>query len=324
MQFVDNKWKKGHILGNLEEMMLWQHGSPDGGTVNFAVAIDTEIQCIYAVLGCIPLWKYDAALQSSNDLWLSLWKADTGDAPVQNIGLRLLEYLEQHFQPATLGVTGIKKRVRVLFEWLGYTTGVMTQYVFVNRNKSEFTIAEISGMPETPVEESRYALVELASLEGVEIDIPATRPAKSITYLVNRYAHHPIYRYRFFGVKAGDAVKAVVVVRKIEQNGSACLRITDILGDISTMGGWGSELQSLLEKEGAEFIDCYNFGIDAAVFERLGFGTVGSNMVIPNYFEPFERKAVEIRFAYKNNTDLDYVIFKGDSDQDRPTFYEKH
>ncbi len=324
MQFIDTKWKKGHILGNFEEMMLWQHGDPDGETVNFAVAIDTEIQTIYAVLGCIPLWQYDPLLQPSNDLWLSLWKADTADAPVQNIGMRLLEFLEGHFKPATLGVTGIKKRVRVLFEWLGYTTGIMTQYIFVNRMVTSFAIADVPERNMGATADGNCVLTELGSLDGVEVAVPDCRPAKSVTYLVNRYAKHPLYKYRFFGVMDGAMVKAIVVVRKIDQSGSCCLRITDILGDISNIGTLSSELQALLERERAEFIDCYNFGVNASVFEQIGFMACPANVVIPNYFEPFERKSVEIRFAYKNNTDKPYVIYKGDSDQDRPTFYERH
>jgi hypothetical protein len=40
------------------------------------------------------------------------------------------------------------------------------------------------------------------------------------------------------------------------------------------------------------------------------------NLIIPNYFEPFEQKNVKIELAYK--ADFPYVAFKGDSDQDRP------
>jgi len=39
--------------------------------------------------------------------------------------------------------------------------------------------------------------------------------------------------------------------------------------------------------------------------------------VIPNYFEPFLKKNVNIRFAYKAK-EHNYAIFKADSDQDRP------
>ena len=40
-------------------------------------------------------------------------------------------------------------------------------------------------------------------------------------------------------------------------------------------------------------------------------------IIVPNYFEPFEKKNVKLEIAYKSKSD-NYVAFKGDSDQDRP------
>ncbi|MDA1382070.1 hypothetical protein PCI56_26850 [Plesiomonas shigelloides subsp. oncorhynchi] len=47
-----------------------------------------------------------------------------------------------------------------------------------------------------------------------------------------------------------------------------------------------------------------------------GFIKSSESVIIPNYFEPFEMRNVKIDYAYKANKDL--VIFRGDSDQDRP------
>ena len=46
------------------------------------------------------------------------------------------------------------------------------------------------------------------------------------------------------------------------------------------------------------------------------------NLIVPNHFEPFENKNIDIIIAYlsfyKNNTNI--RLFKGDSDMDRPHF----
>ena len=43
-------------------------------------------------------------------------------------------------------------------------------------------------------------------------------------------------------------------------------------------------------------------------------------LVIPNYFEPFEQKNIDIKFAYKTAQSLPPVrLFKADGDQDRPS-----
>ena len=52
----------------------------------------------------------------------------------------------------------------------------------------------------------------------------------------------------------------------------------------------------------------------------MGFQHLDLNqeeIIVPNYFEPFEKKNVKLEIAYKSKSD-NYVAFKGDSDQDRP------
>jgi hypothetical protein len=47
-------------------------------------------------------------------------------------------------------------------------------------------------------------------------------------------------------------------------------------------------------------------------------------LVLPNYFSPFERRNVEIEFAYKVTDDTTPVrLFRADSDQDRPNRIEE-
>ena len=70
--------------------------------------------------------------------------------------------------------------------------------------------------------------------------------------------------------------------------------------------------------ENSEYIDCLNYGINDDVFKKIGFNKVDiNNQTVPIYFEPFERKNVEIKFSYISNYN-DFLIFKGDGDQDRP------
>ena len=40
--------------------------------------------------------------------------------------------------------------------------------------------------------------------------------------------------------------------------------------------------------------------------------------IIPNYYEPFVKKNIELRFAIKSNDSVFSILFKGDCDQDRP------
>jgi hypothetical protein len=142
---------------------------------------------------------------------------------------------------------------------------------------------------------------------------------KSVRYFENRYARHPFYRYRFFAVHHGSVPFALIAVRKVDSQGSSCLRIVDVLGDLSASGCLYDSVQKLLQREGAEYLDCLSHGIGDNVFERMSFHKLQSSddVVIPHFFEPFERRNITIRCAWKSEREP-YVFFKGDSDQDRP------
>ena len=52
MTFIDEYWKKGHILGTNREMFMYEHS--DGNKVNFLLAKDRKDQSISGILGFIP------------------------------------------------------------------------------------------------------------------------------------------------------------------------------------------------------------------------------------------------------------------------------
>jgi hypothetical protein len=78
-------------------------------------------------------------------------------------------------------------------------------------------------------------------------------------------------------------------------------------------------VQSLLHEQGAEYADVYNTGIDATPFECAGFRRVDPDgpEIVPDHFEPFERRNVRLWFTMKAAADA--RLFKGDADQDRPS-----
>ncbi len=130
-------------------------------------------------------------------------------------------------------------------------------------------------------------------------------PTKSVRYFENRYARHPFYRCRFFAVHHGSVPFALIAVRKVDSQGSSCLRIADVLGDLSASGCWYDSVQKLLQREGAECLDCLSHDI-------------GDNVVvIPHFFEPLGPRNITIRCAWKSEREP-YVFFKGDFDQNGP------
>ena len=69
---------------------------------------------------------------------------------------------------------------------------------------------------------------------------------------------------------------------------------------------------------GAEYLDCYNAGIPAAVWAAAGLTErrEDDGVIIPNYLTPPLQQNTE--YYYFTNQPDGFVLFKADGDQDRP------
>ncbi|MEH7504134.1 hypothetical protein V7152_19330, partial [Neobacillus drentensis] len=142
---------------------------------------------------------------------------------------------------------------------------------------------------------------------------------KDQNYIKKRYFEHPFYQYQVFGIGKEDATTSLLITREISINHSKVLRIIDFIGAEEDIAGIGLELQKILKANDYEYIDFYQYGISEDVLNTAGFvkREKKDENIIPNYFEPFEKKNVDIHFSTNVNENK-YYIFKGDGDQDRP------
>jgi len=311
-RFIDQIWSKDHVLGSNRDLMDFQHKTTTG--YNFVISKNSMNQ-ITSILGYIPTYQYDISLSQNIDCWLAIWKVDV-DSATPGIGLALLQWLEKNLSMQSVGAIGINSAVGIIYKALGYKTGILNQYYFINPKVKKFQIAK----PE--ISKTKQLFRSRTSLKNIDQSQLSTinyhhRPQKSVEYIKNRYLDHPFYKYFMIGAYKDGKLLSAMIIRKIEINGSACLRIVDIQGDYSKIGFIGSELAGLLNEYDCEYIDCLNHGIPKQLFLDWGFSLRNSQSIIPNYFEPFLQENIDIQFAYRS-TKEDYLIFKGDSDQDRP------
>ena len=95
----------------------------------------------------------------------------------------------------------------------------------------------------------------------------------------------------------------------------------DLWGDEEALGRVGSSLVGLLDDQGAAYLDLVEAGVEGDALERAGFMTAAASrhLVLPSYFDPFERRTVPLTYAFKAPEHAPPVrLFRGDSDQDRP------
>ena len=325
-RFLDVYWKKGHALATSSELLRFQHYDKFNDKFNFLVAENKSTLEYDALIGYIPTSQYDSDLLENGDYWGAIWKIrdDISNDELNAAGFFIWKKLFKlpYFQSyAAIGISEIAKKI---YKASRMSLGYLSHYFVLNNNIDSFKIAaNVSSSNKSSLNNvNGMNKIKWISLSDVNPnDVHACyKPHKSLAYFANRYVQHPIYQYRFLGIYENDTLLSLWSVRKISINGSNVLRVVDVLGELK--GDLHQQLQLLLIEEDAEYIDFLNFGFDKSIFEQMGFQELDFNddLIIPNYFEPFEQKNVKVELAYKAN--FQYIAFKGDADQDRPTLLQ--
>jgi hypothetical protein len=324
LDFIKNHWQEDHIFLKSDVLFKFQHFNYLKDEYNFVIGINITTNEIDGIIGLIPLSQFDQNLSIYNEAWGGIWKVrtDVKNKEISMLGSKLFAYFKNFTSHGSLGMSNI---ATLLHKLRHYKVCDLSQYYILNRKAINFKIAKIPNslyLNDGFVSQSTHTLKKIFNiLELIDYNLDITYyPKKSITYLYNRFFLHPIYKYDFWGVfDDNEKLKVVLVIRKISINGTSALRIVDVLGAIENLNNMQLAFQKLLVNEKAEYIDLMNAGISAEVFEKIGFKTldVTGEIIIPNYFEPFIQKNIVIKCAYK--APYNYVMFKADADQDRPS-----
>ncbi len=325
LAFLDAHWKRGHIFTTDRSLFDWQYGLGDG-THEYSIIIGRreDDAALVGMLGYIPTRRFDPELREDNAIWLALWKV-RDDAASGALGLRLLHYLTEHERHTSIGVIGFQPQMAAIYTALKFEIGELRHYVLPNPDVSRFELASFDrsravGVPDTdltalPLDETNFASV------AHNLDLGERNektPHKTPEYFCGRYLHHPIYRYEICALRRGDRPVGLLASRLAAHGAARALRVVDFLGPNELVRGLGAIVLAQVRRHGAEYADVLNWGIDAELFDAAGFLRVdpAAGDVVPNHFEPFERRNAPIRFALK--TARPAVLFKGDGDQDRP------
>lgn len=323
--FIDVHWKKQHALVKSDELFFFQHLEKDG-SLNFIIAINNDTKEVDGLFGYIPVSHFDSNMYECGLFWGAIWKirTDINNKEIRKIGLKMLGAIIALPQFKVYAAIGISLVAKNIYTVLKYKIDYLRHYYIVNSQFNTFNVSKnIKIKTDTNVSEGKqegaYKLESISINDYKDYSIQTSYfPFKSMAYLINRYERHPIYRYLFYGLFKADILTTIFVVRKIEVENSIVLRIIDICGNVNELPGLYNHFQTILREHNAEYIDLLNYGMDSLYLKKIGFELLDfdSEIIIPSYFEPFLKENVKIEFAYSGNED--YVIFKGDSDQDRP------
>ncbi len=313
MDFIKTNWKQNHILARDIDFFKWMYVDEQG--CNFILSFDDDGQ-INGMEGYI---KYNKG--TSPDIAGTMWKVLKTDNPMlgMEIGKKMYEVENVRADAAP----GLTKRAMKINQIIGYLGGRLDHY-YILADQEDYKLAVVEERKQSRVSISNkqfYIIDKEEQLKRVLDDDNQRRkaPYKDIDYLIHRYMQHPIYHYDLLGVRNEEEdVCCVIVGRMVEYNGARAYKIIDILGELKELIGTANCFLNWMQTNHLEYIDLYCFGVPEEYILSAGFSKrEGDEVVIPNYFEPFERKNVDIYFASSVSEGL--VLFRGDGDQDRPS-----
>lgn len=312
-KYIDNNWKKGHILAQENGLFEWQYFS---NKWDYVIALDSN-GIIQGIIGFI---SYDDSPEK--DIAISMWKANAGTG---FLGIKLLMYLMENEPHRTLFSPGINMTTSgVVYKRMKISTGRMNQWYRL-RKVDEYKIAKIKDYNIPNVKNSDIiSFVKYNSFSDFITDFDINKyvskesiPYKSLSYLKRRYFQHPSYSYVIYGLKPdGISTCTVIILRVQECNGSKSIRFVDCIGNIEALAHSTTFFDNLLLQENAEYIDMYEQGVSDELLRNAGWIRLDeTHNIIPNYFSPYEQRNIDVYYCTTNEN---IILFKGDGDQDRP------
>jgi GNAT superfamily N-acetyltransferase len=295
--FVDEHWRRGHVLARDAELLRWQHrrrADPD----SLAVLVAEEEGRLLAMLGWI---EFDACVGDERVAggWMTNWLV-VPEARGRKLGLALVERaLEEDYE--LVGALAANGATRHVLGGFGFAEVGMSRWVRVFDGDA---LRELLGGREVP-----RAKV-LAETRGGTGFVGACRDADFLRW---RYRQHPRFHYEVVDEKAAYRIETVA------GSSAKVARIVDFLGGEAL----ADRISNEVERAGAVFADFYcaaaRFG---ASLEAAGFTP---DPGLPGRFQPldFSDRPIVSCFWAAPRLGVDFAggdlyVTRADSDLDRP------
>ena len=319
--FIKNYWYKDHIFAHEGSLFDWEHK----GTKDYHCIVAKQKGELIGVFPVIPLNHFDKHLPK-NQIFTSLIAVI--EEKGIGIGLRLVNFFRKEYQPMFVAAIGINSNMVPFHKWQKCKVGKMSHHVILSPYLKEFVIAKVPASLKLKSRKKKIPVFfkEINENDLISLDTKGLYshqcPVKSNRYIINRFMKHPMYHYAVYALLKDDKVQAICIIRPIVIDESVVLRFVDFIGPNEVFLLIHDFALDLLKRYKAEYLDIYTHGVPHKLIEKGGFLNRGKikNLIIPNHFEPFERKNVDIMYAYKNLIPFTSVrLFKADGDQDRPS-----
>lgn len=316
MEFNRNYWgKENHILA--VDRSFFEYEFKKENRLGYFLAVEKETGNIVAAEG-IYFYSADYVLGES-DMSSGMFLANP-ECKVPLIGVELMKRKFEQLKPRAFVGPGVNMNTSgLLYQRVLHQDVRRMKHFYILSDREEYKVAKIQRKTARHVmgkTQSSFIKMKTAGELYKIFDDNAFRerkPYKDKWYVTHRYFEHPVYEYQVF--LAGS--QTAIVGREIDVNDTKIFRIVDILGEVNKVASLGEEFARLMEENNYEYIDLYELGMEDEDLLSAGFieRIENDSNIIPNYFEPYECRNVEI---YVQRLDTEVLCFKADGDQDRP------
>ena len=317
-KYFKKNYKKKHIFLKSKKIFDWQY--LDGENYNFYILVIKNK--IKAIQGYIPTSLYDKKLKNDS-VFLSLWSSAG-----LTTGSKLFFYFSKKIKHKIIIGLGSSYQSLMFQKLLNFKCGYMNHY-FLTSNKISKKLISPSNFSNFKKQKFINNFKELNNereILKINKNIFAHQtPKKTQKYLINRYLNHPFYKYNIYAIKNNLKISAIFVSRVSKYQNKSAVRIVDFVGPSLRFPNGKYLFEYLLKINSSEFIDIYCYGIPKRYLDKSNLEDIkkykNQKLIIPNYFEPFTKKNIDLAYAFKikRKVNNDVRFFKGDSDLDRPS-----
>ena len=309
-------FKKRHILTRNSKLFKWQYSN---NSISCSLALLKKQ--IIGLQFYIPLSQFDNNLKVKKEFFNSLWFTKKLD--IIALGEKIFDFTLKSINPNLVIAMGIPKYLIYFHSKKKFVIKKMTHNFIVNPSQKNNLL---NLKPKKFNDKKKIKIQKIEDLKSLKNFIKDSvfknqYPIKSNKYLEKRYLKHPVYKYYIYGVKFQNH-KCVCIYRVIKTKKTNIIRFIDFVGLNNSFNFLNNFLLYIMNKHKSDYVDFYSYGVPSKDLKKAGFSNRDDykDLIIPNHYEPFEYKNVDIvigyKSKYKDNSKI--RLFKGDSDIDRP------
>lgn len=316
VEFIDQHWYiENHVF--VRERSVFNDQHLVDGQLNFILGVGEDTGQIYGICGFLRSNRTD-----SPEIFPAIYQ--TIKSSNSMLGIDLIRELKERTGARCMASSGIRLETKIIYDFLGYKTDKLRHFYRLG-DKDSFRIAVVENRPVLADGANGGLLVLFGNMDELKESFSfdgnvGDMPRKDEGFIERRYFTNVGYEYKAYGVFAeGGDCRAVLFGREVCHEGSIAFKIVDFIGDDEALACCSAAFGELIDRCGYEFVDIYEYGLSDEALRGAGFveRLEDDPNVIPHFFEPFDRRNIDIYFYA---TDERCRVFRADGGQDRPNY----